>query len=458
VPAYNASPRARSTALAALLALAACGGSATTDTVPLRPSVLLVVVDSLHARHLGAWGWTRPTSPALDALARGGLRFARAYSQSSWTLASVATVFTSLEQERHGLRGLEQTLPEDLTTLAELFAGAGWRTQAIVQTPVLGRARGLGRGFDGYEVLAFGNQATEAALDHAVRAFERDSGAPLFMYLHLAPPHMPYQPPEPFRGRFSSGLGGSQAVDGSIASCRGVHELRLPPDHPDVARLAALYDEHVAYADDVIARLLSRLEQPASARDLLIVVTSDHGEAFLQHGAQGHNAQVHEEMLLVPLIIAGRGALRLPAAVIETPVSLLDLLPTLVEFLALPAPQQQPQGLSLAAALRGAPLDLAPRELYFSSRYKRRPADLQLGLRAGDLKLVLQGTDGRAALHDLASDPDELRDLAAVRPAEVERLALRLRTWYAGRCDDAPIAEETSTTPQEQAALRALGY
>jgi arylsulfatase A-like enzyme len=455
VAAHNAPPSA-GLAAALLAALVACGGPA--EAPRQRPSVLLVVADSLHARHVGAWGHDRPTTPRIDALARDGLRFERACSQSSWTLPSVATLLTSLEQERHGLRTLEGALPAQPETLPELFARAGWRTQAIVQTPVLGSARGLRRGFEGYRVLPFGNEASDEAVERTLRAFEAADGAPLFAYLHLSPPHMPYQPPAPWRGRFSAGTGGDAAVDGSIASCRGAHELGLAPDHPDVLRLAALYDEHVAYADASIGRLLDGLEGLPSARDLLVVVTSDHGEAFLQHGAQGHNAQVYEEMLHVPLVVAGRGSVEVPRGVVAVPVSLLDLLPTLVDLLDLPAPRQTPQGRSLAALLRGEPLDLPPRPLFLSSRYKPRPADVQLGLRQGDLKLVLSGDGARCELYDLAADPYERVDLAARRPADVERLRTRLWAWYADRVPAAPPGAEGQPTPQQQDALRALGY
>jgi len=221
-------------------------------------------------------------------------------------------------------------------------------------------------------------------------------------------------------------------------------------------RLAALYDEHVAYADDALGRLLERLADLPSARDLLLVVTSDHGEAFLQHGAQGHNAQVYEEMLHVPLVVSGRGAAQLSSATVAEPVSLLDLLPTLVELCDLPRPRQSPQGRSLAGRLRGLPPDGAPRALFFSSRYKHDPAQLELAVREGHLKLVLSGATDRAALYDLARDPHERRDRTDELPGRARDLERRLRSWFAGRC--APAGEPAGAETTDPEALRALGY
>jgi arylsulfatase A-like enzyme len=436
-----------SLALAAMLA--ACGSSADEPA----PLVALVVLDSLHAARCGAWGHARDTTPALDALARDGVRFAQAHSQSSWTLPSVASLFTGLEQEAHGLRHLDGRLAEDLPLLAERFSAAGWRTQAVVQTPVLGSTSGLGRGFDDWRVLGFGEQAARSALALAHQAVARADGVPLFLYLHLAPPHMPYQAPAPFAGRFADQEQGHPAVDGGIESCRAVHELGLGSEHPDMRRLAALYDENVAFADALLADFVAGL---GDRSDFLLVALSDHGEAFGQHGFQGHNVDVHQEMLHVPLVFHGRGSLRSTPRVVETPVSLLDVAPTLAELCGLP-PWSEGAGRSLAPWLAGRTPTEETRELRFSSRYRRSAQDLALGLRAGDLKLVLPGDGGPARLYDLSLDPHETRDLAAEFPQLATEYGARLRAWHAARAPHEPAATAEQDAPLE-AQLRSLGY
>ncbi|HVS19874.1 MAG TPA: sulfatase, partial [Planctomycetota bacterium] len=391
-----------------VLTLALCAAACGAREVSQPPLVALVALDSLAAARCGAWGHARATTPHLDALAAEGVRFADASSQSSWTLPSIASLFTGLEQERHGLRHLDGRLSAHLPLLAERFAAAGWSTRAVVQTPVLRSSTGLGRGFDDYRVLGLGNADAREALERALAAVAACDTTPLFLYLHLAPPHMPYQPPPPFAGRFVEDGVGESAVDGSIAACRAVHELGLGPEHPDMLRLAAHYDEHVAFADGLLGEFVAGLPP---GREALIVVLSDHGEAFGQHGAQGHNTQVHREMLHVPLVVAARPRGRLAARVVEAPVSLLDLAPTLLERFGLSPLGDDAPGRSLAPWLDGTEPTQEPRTLRFSSRYRRRADDLQLGMRVGDLSLVLADGGARAALYDLANDPGETRDL-----------------------------------------------
>lgn len=410
-------------------------------------SVLWIQADSLAAGHLSSWGHGRATSPALDALAARGVRFADASSQTSWTTPSVASCFTGLEQERHGLLFLGERLSDSLPTIAERFAAAGYRTLGIAQTPLLGTPTGLGRGFERWRVLDWDAELARDAADEAARALAELDG-PFFLYLHLSPPHMPYAPPAPFRGRF--GPGPSDEVDGSIASARRVHRARLAPDHPDVLRLAGLYDDHVAYLDalvgDVLAAAGRRAEPP------LVVVSSDHGEAFLEHGSQGHNASVHVEMVHVPLLLWAPDLLP-EGLVVDEPVSLLDVAPTLVELCGL-APLGRTDGRSLAPLLEGRAG--AERALFLSSRHAGTFEELELGLRRGRWKLVLSGASGRAALYDVARDPGERRDLAGEHRDLAAELERELRAWHA-----AAGAGRTPRSAPDEATLRAaaeLGY
>jgi arylsulfatase A-like enzyme len=442
-----------------LLALAAvaCACGSENEAPPRGPfagaDVILLVVDSLHAAHASCYGAPRRTTPSLDALAERGVRFADASSQSSWTLPSVATLFTGLEQERHGLRRLDQALPEAPSTLAELFAAAGYRTAAVVQSPILRSASGLGRGFERYRVLASGNEPAERAAELAAAELERGEGRPLFLYVHLAPPHMPYQPPEPFRGSFAE----KPAPDeGSIEACRSVHRLGEGPVHPDAVRLSALYDEHVAFADRLIGAVARAFERAGGRHAGLLVVTSDHGEAFLQHGAQGHNATVYEEMVRVPLVFRARGSIPIGPRVVEDAASLVDIVPTLVELCGLAAPRHELAGSSLAPALLAGER-IGDRGLFSSSRYGERHRELHLALRQGRWKLVLAGE--RVELYDLERDPGERRDVAKLEPEVTERMLEALRRWHR---EVEPIGEPRRAADagdgEAREELKKLGY
>ncbi len=288
--------------------------------------MLVIVADSLAATHVSALGHVRPTTPRFDAFAGDSVHFERTWSAAAWTLPSVASLFTSRLQEEHGARDDELVMRADLPTLAERFHDAGWATSAIVQTPVLASRTGVARGFERYTVLDFTPASFDRALGLARDAIEQGDG-PRLVYLHVAPPHMPYQPPAPFRGRFSAATDALAHVDGSIASARAIHRAHLEPEHPDVQRLAALYDEHVAWADERLGRFVDSVRTLPRAKSLVIVWTSDHGEAFMEHGQQGHNSSAYDEMLRVPLAIRGPG---LAPRRVEAPASLLDLAPTLL--------------------------------------------------------------------------------------------------------------------------------
>ncbi len=431
--------------LAALVAvLAAC------QPQDSRPDVLVVVADSLAASHVGSHGYARPTTPGFDAFAAQCVRFDSAYSAAAWTLPSVASLFTSQPQERHGARNDELPLRANLPTLAEAFTAGGWNTHAIVQTPVLASRTGLSRGFEEYRVLDFSLASFARAIELARQTFDASS-APDFVYLHVAPPHMPYIPPEPFRGRFSAESEGSAHVDGSIASARAVHRAKLAPEHPDVQRLVALYDEHIAYVDQALAQLVAQLRAAPRDRELVIVWTSDHGEAFMEHGEQGHNSSVYDEMVRVPLAISAPGA---APRVVQEPVSLLDLAPTLIESMGL-APLPRAEGRSLAPALRGEALD-ASREIVTTSRhYPQKPERWKVGVRSGPFKLCATPATQGFALFDLRTDPRELVDISESQPQVVARLR--------GEVERVVRALEAPELPRElddseRRALAELGY
>ena len=404
--------------------------------------VVLIVADALHAHHLGSYGCKRPTSPCMDRLAEAGVRFSEAYSQTSWTVSSVASLFTSLEQERHGLLYATQQLGPEASTMAELFQGAGYRTVALIQNGIIWSHRDkpgwpgtrLCRGFDSYEMFPDMDRVTEETDRLLARAREvllEKNDRPVFAYLHLVPPHEPYTPPAAFSGRYDPDYEGP--VDGSIASSLRVAVGEKGYDRAeDLAHLEALYDEHITYVDAQIGSLLADLQASDSA--FLYIVTSDHGEAFREHGSLGHNNQVHEEMVHVPLVLHAPGSALPRGRVLDASTSLLDLLPTLVDLIGLPRPRQTIRGLSLLPLLEApgvVPEAFRGRPLCFTSRYKKKaPEQLNLALRRGPFKLMRFWNREEDALYNVLEDPGETVDLVLQHPELAARLGRELEAWY----------------------------
>lgn len=461
--------------LIAAVAIPSCSksGTASDDASGLEGvlkgrDMVIVVADSLHAGHLGTYGYERETSPYLDRLAAMGLRSERALSQTSWTLSSVTSLFTGLMQEAHGVLTAESQLPPDGPgTLAESFRRAGYRTVGLVQNGVVAPHTGVGRGFDRYEYLPF-NEAGTASILSAVRdeqsAAEAPDAAPLFLYVHYGPPHMPYQPPAPFQERFVGEA--PSGITGTIQDCAQLMADRVPEEDPRVTRLVELYDAHVAYADDLLRLTVEPFLVAARAEDTAVLFTSDHGEAFMQHGAIGHNAFCYEEMVNIPWVLAGPGALP-EGAVLRGPTSLMDTFPTLAELFDLRYPGANLDGVSLAGGIGGLAgpeegggpaRDAVPRKLFLSSRYPSEGKAAQFALVDGPWKLVTRRRGAAPQLFDLREDPREARDLTSLHP---ERAADMAREIAERRADLAKRRASGLTAPLEQTMLRdleALGY
>lgn len=419
-------------------------------------SVLVILADSLHSAHLGCYGAERETSPALDALARSSVRFGAAYAPASWTLPSVASLFTSLDQERHGMRRMSRVLPEGITTMAELFRARGYKTEAFIQNGVIDERTGLDRGFDQYLAISPTYPGSTRALIGQVRhRLQREALEPTFLYVHLFAPHQPYEAPGPLRD-----LWVDEAYDGpvtgTIDDCARIgHEL-LEPDHPDVKQLAALYDGYVRYVDGVIGAMLGGIVNGEKGRDWVFVVTSDHGEAFMQHRCVGHGFQVYEEQVRIPLLLSAPGSRIEPGRLVSDPVSLLDVLPTFVELFGLDPPGQPMRGRSLVPQLTGS-VSRLDRPLFMSARFRADASQgPQRAVRRGRHKLVRR--KGRDELYDLEADPGELTDLAAELPDLAASLGAELDAWVEEGRRHWVEAEGEELSEEALRALEAIGY
>jgi arylsulfatase len=417
-------------------------------------NVVIFLADSLAARHTTVHGYERPTTPGLERFAADGVRFEAAHSQTSWTMPSVTSLFTAQNQERHGMLRMNQQLPEGIGTLAQSFQEAGYKTIGLIQNGIIWKHTRLDRGFDEYDVRREGNKVSEEIMQKARELMNVDRGRPLFLYVHLTPPHQPYLPPKSYSNDFIDPNYDGE-VTGSIMDCAKINHFKPPIDHADVQHLKALYDGHIRYVDDMIAKTMDEVWKLSPREDWIVVVTSDHGEAFLQHGDQGHNTQVYEEMVHIPLVLSAPGSPIPAGSEVPAPVSLLDVGPTLRDLTGIGSHAQVEDGRSLLPLIEDPTRDMR-RAFYFSSRYPKEAGGEPdwVALRLGNYKL-LSSADG-FELYDLANDPLETNNLRDAEPLRTRAMAEMLEAWrHSGVRTDA-AAGELPADAQEQ--LRKLGY
>lgn len=324
---------------AAALAVAACSPW---SREPSRPSVVLLVVDALRPDHLGCYGYGRPTSPEMDRLAARSVRFAEAVSVSSWTKPAVPSLLTSLYPSQHGVwegsgsnpeGGLESdALGEEAVTGAEVLSAAGYRAAAFVHNAQLRAAFGLAQGFEVYrELEASGTAVVEGALEWLDRVRRESPSVPFFVYLHLLDTHWPYEPP-PEAAAALGATAGKRPDDYALREAvnRGVVAL----GDEELWEIVLRYDAEIRGVDRAVGRLVAGLESRGLFEGSVLVLTSDHGEAFLEHGRLGHGGDLYEESLRVPLLLKLPGS-RDAGRVVRQRVTTLDVMPTILELAGL---------------------------------------------------------------------------------------------------------------------------
>jgi arylsulfatase A-like enzyme len=463
--------------LKALFLLAVFGSLASLAALSRRPvarNVVVVCIDTLRADHLAAYGYPRATTPRLDALARRGALFENTLSTAPWTVPAVGSLLTSLYPSRHGagltgeVRQLDQSTPAQLRpeveTLADRLHRAKLRTALFSGNPYLwGRFQ---RGFDHAEA---NRNSAQGLTDRALAWVRQAPKRPFFLYVQYIDLHQPIVPPEPYASHFTGSddeqLQASPAEwsferqkDWSAADFRRFRERKI-----------ALYDGALRYVDGEIGRLLDGLRELGREEDTLIVVTADHGEEFWDHGEAerleggdprdvwgvGHGHSLYQELLHVPLIVAGPGIAA--EARIPCPVSLLDVAPTILQALRLP-PVPAMEGQSLRRFLAsGEPARCELRALAAESPAYGPDARALL---YKDWKLVLR-KGAAPALYDLAQDPDEHRNLAPESSRNLAMLTGLLDRKLEGvKVSGAPAPPDRPDRPDPEAArqLHALGY
>jgi len=430
-----------------LAAVAGCSDRAG-DT---RDNVVLVMVDTLRADHLGCYDYQRDTSPNLDRLATAGVLFENFYSVAPWTNPAIASLFTgryprSVFPPLPHKKAIGIPLPSQLPTLAERLQEAGYRTVALVDHPGINPELQFDQGFEqwhslfedgGFDIWTVTD--SDFVLDQLLVALDELGDETFFLYLHLVYPHRPYAPPAPFDSMFGS----------SATKTGRAHRQEM----------VNAYDGEIRYTDELIGRLVEVLGERQLTQSTWLMVTSDHGEGFWEHNQAEHGNSFFNELTRVPMILVPPQRERVAGLRVKTPASLVDLKPTILGLAGL-EPEKELEGRDLRTSWSN-PADFeAPRWLFLASPHSQ-------GVEAaavvrGDLKYIdrLPWRQARPALFDLAEDPAEKHNLAGVSPqaAEMSR-RLQAHLIQTEQLRSGLLKEDEVELDKEVLErLRALGY
>jgi len=409
-------------------------------------NLLFILIDTLRADRLGAYGYSRPTSPAIDGLAATGVRFAEHLSQSSWTKCSMASLWTGLYPARTGVTRSPQGISGDALMPAEILSEAGFRTVALWRNGWIAPKFGFNQGFEVYhtpkpqrlspsvrrEKPTLGMAGTDQDTIRSAVEFLRTHGDQRwFLYLHLMDLH--------------------QYVYDEDTALFGTS-------------YSSIYDNSIRWEDRVVGSLIDEIDRRGLRDKTLIVLASDHGEAFGEHGREGHARDVYGEVTTTPLVFSFPFRLSEPV-VVETPTENVDLWPTLLELFQLPSlidPDGRSRMPELLAAVEGVepPSQPALRFAHIDQNWARtkQPERPMVSVSDGNFRLLVGASaGGRGQLFDRSTDPTEQDDLSDAQPERLERMK-ELAKAYLESTSPWKAAPEVNIGDEELQQLRALGY
>lgn len=467
---------------------------------PSSPSpriVLLISIDTLRADHLGLYGYDRFTSPTLDMLGAAGTVFDDASAPAPWTLPSHTTMLTGLTPRTHHVVTFSTALDPATPTLPGLLRERGWKTAAAVSTSWLRRERyNVTKDFEHYiyvETKPWRRSPNTWITDRATEWITESPDEPIFLFLHYFDVHGDYVSESGYESMFVKPYDGP--ADGTswqllmsylepeyIEMCKknfdrekcgfgkGDGEKLLDADFVrpvfearDIEHLKDLYDAGIRQMDTEISRLLAFLRKQGLDDETLVIVTSDHGEEFMEHGRLDHFMSPHQEVLHVPLLLRGPG---IPSGLrIDAPVSLVDLVPTILDLTGLP-PHEPTEGRSLVPLIEGASdAPFRTRALFGEAPGGLTYENITPGIfpvirtiRRDNWKLVYDSKQDAYALYDLSTDPLERVDLSGEKSALAAALAEEMARRYEGFTPDTLENAKVELSDEEIEELRALGY
>ncbi|HSB13977.1 MAG TPA: sulfatase [Bryobacteraceae bacterium] len=466
----------------------------TTAAAKARPNVLVYLVCSMRADHTSLYGYSRDTTPFMKQLGAAGVVFDDAQAQAPWTKGSVPSLLTSIHSYTLGMRQDTDAIPQRAVTLAEALRAAGYSTVGIVTNPYAGRASGLNRGYDymmEYPVVHRlrtdeADRGTDSAAVNKVAMpwFEQHRDEPFFMYVHTTDPHAPYRPPKEFEERFANPAeteqfnrdyqnlwdkrqyGGGMAVTRAKCKAKGIDPDKF------LRRAIDRYDGEIAHADRSLEVLTGKLKELGILNNTLVVVLSDHGEEFWEHGLTGHGHSLYQELVHAVFLMWNPKLLPAPRRVSDT-VQLLDVYPTILDLAGV-APQGVMQGQSLAPLAKGQPFQR--KGPVMSSRFAlpfAKPGGLvpenctdTYAIWNGPWKLLYRDRARLAGLpevelYDRRTDRKETTNVASRNSGVAQKLRAEIDQWLKAQDQIRKLlgpGGETTLDRQSIERLRSLGY
>ncbi len=422
-----------------------------------RPNVIIVLVDTLRADHMSLYGYHRETTPFIDQIAAGSVVFERARSQSSCTFPSVNSLMTSrypgvFTRQEKGQLGI----PEEYPVIAKILNLNGYRTIAVSASLIV-RATpsdynpvgGFDRGFDTFVEGCVWRHGS--CLSTKVERQLDNLEEPFFLYLHYMEPHAPYQPPERYSKVFAGEYEGYDFIrDGNpnpIAKMIYADGPSFQIGDREIEHLIDLYDDEIRYFDGVFRRLFGMFEARNLLENTLIVLTSDHGEEFLEHGQIKHCRGLWDTVTHVPLIFRFPHGER--GKSIDAAVGNIDIVPTILDYLEIDFDDFGFEGSSLRPLIEGR---VTNRLYAFADVGRYRGVD------EGRFHLILDGLDERFTLFDLRNDPLEQHDLFDSSHPQFRPLLNALDGWLDATGQRLRFDKAIAAARAKEEELRALGY
>lgn len=428
-----------------------------------RPNVLLLSVDSMAAGHLACYGYHCPTSPTMDRLAQSGILFENVIAQTNWTKPALASMLTSLYPSVHKTdsrgeagdrtdvqpRQQANVLDDRFRTLAQEFKDGGYVTAGISNGGYAHSFFGFDRGFDFYSNQGGG---LKSCAYQFLTWVLRNPGAPFFGFIHCWDAHFPYLDRAPYNQRFVKRRS-KIVLDADTRSKINNREMALTDEEREF--LKGLFDGAINYVDHQIAGIVQELKRLGLDRNTILVITADHGEAFMEHGVVEHTACLYNEVLRIPLILSGPGLSR--GKRIPAQVRSIDIMPTLLDLCGV-TPTSEIQGASLLPWITDARRD----HLAAGSETQRTGG--QKAYSDGHHKIIRKHAH-QVEVYDLVADPEEKYNIATANPRLCSAMEAQLRAWEHNSSElaarywsDNGEEQSTEMAPEVVERLRDLGY
>jgi arylsulfatase A-like enzyme len=493
-------------------------------TIESKPNIVLLTLDTLRADHLSCYGYERETSPFIDKIANEGILFEECIATSSWTLPSHASLFTGLFPSEHGAiysaedKSKTSQLPDELTTLAEIVKQKGYKTAGFIGGPYLASVFGMGQGFDSYndrlgpigkvyfdkitffrfilEIFKnkinlyklsssietyliyvwnyiYGESFTKNSIGHVgwkkkaneINAvvlpwIKRNKDTRFFLFINYFDPHAPYALPKGYKNHYNRGY--KSKLGGLVSQLNNIMYRRYSPTEDDLNFLISLYDSQINFLDLHIKQLFDTLVSCGIDKKTIVVITSDHGEAFGEHGLMQHGFSLYEDQIKVPLILWG--IKKFPDSQrISTQVQIIDIMPTILNLINIPPPENI-RGQSLIPLIAGRedfarPYALAEmfedKAVYrFGEEYRR---DLKC-IRTREWKYIASSR-GKKELYNVIEDREEMNNLKDAEKEvskNMEDLIKKIAPSFKGKYNAKAKSFQIDNDIKEQ--LRGLGY